>query len=132
MAVAKTCKYVCNGIEWELVSGTAPEGYYCVQILGGCDDPGAFAMFPPAPIPPPAMASPEQEPENSGEYQFDVATDSLYFSRGSAEKGFRILSTISMSELREKFPAIAAEVELMKKAKSLVRFTVTVPAIRLD
>ena len=67
---------------------------------------------------------------NSAEYQFDRATDTLYFSRGRAEKGFSLFTKISMSELQERFPAVAAEVELLKNAKSLASFKVILPAVR--
>ncbi len=134
-----TCEYYCDGYDWVLVDGTAPEGYYCPEIFGGCIESGETMMVEPQKIPPPppqAVASAStvigdaiQDETHSGEYQFDIATDTLYFSRGSTVKGFRFLAKIPMNELRERFPAVAAEVELLKNAKSLMSFTVEVPAI---
>jgi len=129
MAVGKTCKYVCNAGEWTLVSGNAPPGFFCQQTVGACDNPGEEAMFAPVPVPPPENVT--DELKNAGEYQFDSASDSLYFSRGNAEKGFRLLSTIAMNELREQFPAVAAEVDSLKNVKSLAGFSVIVPAVRM-
>jgi len=140
--LAATCEYECNGFEWQFVGGTAPDGYYCETVLGGCieSETGETIMVEPIPNPSAAaasiaslatIASPLQGAvTNSAEYQFDRATDSLYFSRGRAEKGFSLFTKISMSELRERFPAVAAEVELLKNAKSLASFKVILPAIR--
>lgn len=135
----KTCEYQCNGLEWDFVGGTAPEGYYCPSVLGGCFESDLGVTIKAEPVPNPSAASiaslattasPLQGAvTNSAEYQFDRATDTLYFSRGRAEKGFRLFTKISISELREKFPAVAAEVELLKNAKSLASFKVIVPAI---
>ena len=127
MAVGKTCKYVCNNGQWELVGGSAPPGFHCQSIAGICDAPGLEAMFPPVSNPPSANSI--EELVNAGEYQFDAASDSLYFSQGNADKGYRLLSIITMSELKELFPTVAAEVESMKNAKSLASFSVKVPAV---
>lgn len=137
-----TCKYICDGNDWVLVEGTAPEGYYCPEVLGGCLEPDETVEVEPRPIEPipdptpsPGVVSVSSQQTlvvNVGEYQFHRATETLYFSNGIAEKGFRFLSKIPMNELREKFPAIATEVELLKNAKSLSRFTVLVPAIPID
>ena len=129
MAPPKVCKYLCNGFEWELISGNAPPGFYCPEIAGVCDEPGEIVLLSPEPIPENNPADPELI--NSAEYQYDAATDSLYFSRGEAEKGYRLLPKIAMSKLWEQFPAVAAEVELLKNAKSLANFTVVVPAARI-
>ena len=112
-----------------LVSGTAPPGFFCQTTIGLCDIPGLELMAPPIAIPPPENAA--EELKNAGEYQFDSASDSLYFSSGNAENGFRLLSTISMSELREQFPAVAAEVDSLRNVKSLAGFSVIVPAVRM-
>ena len=130
--LARTCEYVCDGTEWVLAGGTAPEGYYCPDVIGGCDDFGDTAVVQPVPNPdPPAAfsASTDSQISNSGVYRFEQGTDTLYFARGRAEKGYGLLSKISMSELRERFPAVAAEVELLKNAKSLSSFNVVVPAV---
>jgi hypothetical protein len=139
--LAATCEYLCNGVQWEFVGGTAPEGYYCESVFGNCleGDEGQTMMAEPVPNSPPAFASIasvaatassfQVAKTNSAEYQFDRATDTLYFSRGRAEKGFKLHTKISMSELHEQFPAVAAEVELLKNAKSLASFKVIVPAV---
>lgn len=137
--IPPTCVYQCNGTNWVLIGGTAPAGYYCPDILGGCSVNGDIVEVDPIPIDPipdpipfPGVAvvsSQQTLVVNAGEYQFHRATESLYFSNGSAEKGFRLLAKISLSELREKFPAIAAEVDLLKNAKSLASFTVILPAV---
>ncbi len=136
-----TCLYQCDGTNWILVGGTAPAGYYCPDILGGCSGSGDIVEVDPIPIEPIPSPTPIPLPGvafvssqqtlvvNAGEYQFHRATESLYFSNGNAEKGFRLLAKISLSELREKFPAIAAEVDLLKNAKSLASFTVILPAV---
>ena len=140
--LAATCEYICDGDEWNFVGGTAPEGYYCESVLGNCTELEYMESIMVEPIPnptPPAAsiaslataASPLQgAAANSAEYQFDRATDTLYFSRGRAEKGFSLVTKISMSELQERFPAVAAEVELLKNAKSLASFKVILPAVR--
>ena len=146
--IPPTCEYQCNGGYWVLIGGTAPAGYYCPDILGGCSRIGDVVSVDPIPIDPipdPIPIDPIPDPlsfpgvavvssqqtslVNAGEYQFHPATESLYFSNGNAEKGFRLLAKISLSELREKFPAIAAEVDLLKNARSLASFTVILPAV---
>lgn len=139
--LAATCEYICDGLEWDFVGGTAPEGYYCETVLGSCleEDEGHSLMAEPVPNPSAAVASTasvaatasslQEAAVNAAEYQFDRASDTLYFSRGRAAKGFRLFTKISMSELREQFPAVAAEVELLKNIKSLASFKVIVPAV---
>lgn len=137
--IPPTCVYRCDGTEWVLIGGTAPAGYYCPEILGGCFGLGDIIDVDPIPIDPipdaipfpgvVVVSSQQTLVVNAGEYQFHRATESLYFSNGSAEKGFRLLAKVSLSELREKFPAIAAEVDLLKNAKSLTSFTVRLPAV---
>ena len=66
VAITRSCNYECNGENYVLVGGTAPEGYYCPEVLGPCDaeDEGevltGFPMLTPVPIPvvdPPAIDS---------------------------------------------------------------------------
>ena len=133
VVLAPTCKYVCDGDEWVLIEGTAPPGYYCPDILGGCLDIEDTVEVEPIPI--------ESEPGtiglalrstaavDSGEYSYHRATNTLYFSNGAASKGFRLLTKISSTELLERFPVLAAEVELLKNSKSLIGFSVEVPAV---
>ena len=140
VVLEESCEYVCEGNQWVLVQGTAPPGYYCPDVLGDCLGEGVTLNVEPDPLPPSppiplALASLSggevnlDNASNAGEYQFDSTTDTLYFSRGIALKGFRFLTKIPLTELRERFPAIAAEVELLKNAKSLIGFAVKVPAI---
>jgi hypothetical protein len=51
VVLAKTCEYSCNGTEYTLVQGTAPEGYYCPEVLGGCNLQGETVKVEPVPIP---------------------------------------------------------------------------------
>lgn len=146
--IPPTCVYRCDGAKWVLIGGTAPPGYFCPEILGGCnqfDDIVDVDPIPIDPIPDPIPIDPIPDPlsfpgvavvssqqtslVNAGEYQFHPATETLYFSNGNAKNGFRLLAKISVSELREVFPAIAAEVDLLKNARSLASFTVILPAV---
>lgn len=53
VVLGETCEYVCNGIEYTLVQGTAPEGYYCPEVIGGCNLQGETVKVEPVPMPDP-------------------------------------------------------------------------------
>ena len=62
--ITPSCNYECNGEKYVLVGGNAPEGYYCPEVLGPCNqgDLGevltGFPVLTPVPIPvvdPPAI-----------------------------------------------------------------------------
>jgi len=62
VAITRSCNYECNGENYVLVGGTAPEGYYCPEVLGPCEqaDVGDIKTgFPvlnaPNPVDPPAI-----------------------------------------------------------------------------
>lgn len=130
--IAPTCEYTCDGFNWHLTGGGAPPGYYCPQIAdhGVCNIVGEVDFFEPKPIiPGPPMS--RLVGSNSAAYQYDASTDSLYFSEGRAEPGYMFFSKISLTELWERFPTIAREVELLKHAKSLSSFSVDIPAVAI-
>jgi len=87
-------------------------------------------MVEPEPVNPGGPAS-RLSGANSAAYQFDPATDSLCFSDGNAEPGYKFLPKIPLAELWERFPSIAREVELLKHAKSLSSFFIEVPAVAI-
>lgn len=128
--LAPTCQYTCDGFEWQLDGGVAPLGYYCPQVYedGVCSTVGDVAFFEPKPINPGGPAS-RLAGSNSAAYQYDPASDSLYFSNGQAEPGYMFLSKITLADLWERFPLIAREVELLKNAKSLANFSIEIPAV---
>ena len=128
-----TCEYTCDGLDWQLTGGWAPPGYYCPQISdhGICTTIGDVAFIEPVPIVPgvPEVPASPSIGANSAAYQYHPDTDSLYFSEGHAEPGYRFLSKISLAELWGRFPTIAREVELLKNAKSLSSFSIEIPAV---
>ena len=124
-APAKTCRYRCQNGDWTLIGGTAPAGFHCAQFLGGCDQEGAEIMSAPVPDAPSSLVV----DSNVGVYKFDSTNDTLYFTSGVADAGFQFFPTLTLEELRKQFPAVAAEVELLRNAKSLASLSVMVPAV---
>jgi len=57
-----SCNYQCDGEEYVLVGGTAPEGYTCPAVLGPCEEgdvgdtkKGFPVLNAPNPVDPPAI-----------------------------------------------------------------------------
>jgi len=130
--LTKSCIYICAGGEWELIGGNAPPGYSCPDLsaTGGCAIEGSITTMEPEPVTPGGPAS-RLVGANSASYQFDPATDSLYFSDGKAEPGYKFLPKIPLAELWDRFPSVAHEVELLKHAKSLSSFFIEIPAVAI-
>ncbi len=126
----KTCIYHCEGGFLVLYDGVAPPGYYCPEILEGCSIEGEVIELEPTPLPP-SETSARLVGSNSAAYQYDLVTDTLYFSRGRAEPGYMFLSKISVAELWDRFPSIAREVDLIKHAKSISSFSIEIPAVAI-
>ena len=53
VAITRSCQYECNGENYVLVGGTAPDGYRCPEVLGPCSqgDVGEVLTGFPEPIP---------------------------------------------------------------------------------
>ncbi len=121
----KTCLYRCDGSYYNLVGGFAPPGFYCGEVLGSCSTAGEELLASPVPQPFPSLfALP-----NVGIYHVDSAGEVLYFNSGSADDGFRFYPSLTLEELRDQFPTIAAEVELLKNTRFIASLRVRIPAV---
>jgi hypothetical protein len=135
--LAATCNYVCDGDHFVLVSGTAPEGYYCEEVIGECSiedagDTGTAAPIKiPVPIPTPSALAAPPAPQSQASYRFEPQTDAFYFAEASSAtpSGKRYLGKISLKDLKVLFPDLGAAVEAKKAAQPGKGFTVTIPAV---
>ena len=127
--LTRSCQYLCVDGLWVFIGGSAPDGYHCPHIAGGCDNYQLTYSIQPVPNNSPPVPDAEAP---LATYTFDRSSKLLTFNNGAPTEGFGFANQLSLEECMKFYPELAPKFQEIQASLDLSGLKLELPGLPIQ